>query len=81
MRYNENKVAYIQPNYNDLVTNINTYQEQIDAKLEHAFQVMSTFSTDIAKVKYAHDYLVHTIDYVSDSTYNQNIYSISFLDF
>lgn len=73
--YSNEKVAYVVPKYNGLMTDIQTYQEQIDNQLAHAFEVMSTFSTDIAKVKYAHDYLVHTIDYVSDSEYNQNIYS------
>lgn len=73
--YSNEKVAYVVPKYNGLMADIQTYQEQIDNQLKHAFEVMSTFSTDIAKVKYAHDYLVHTIDYVSDSEYNQNIYS------
>lgn len=32
-----------------------------------------SLDSDGARVKYAHDYLTHTIDYVSGSPYNQTI--------
>lgn len=73
--YSNGNVAYVVPGYNGLETNIDEFQKEIDTQLERVFEVMDTFSTDIDKVKFSHDYLIHTIDYVLDSKYNQSIYS------
>ena len=73
--YSNGDVAYVVPGYNGLETNIDEFQKHIDTYLESAFEVMDTFSTDIEKVKFSHDYLIHTVDYVLDSKYNQSIYS------
>lgn len=69
------KVISVTPQYNDLSEDISGNRSIIEKSVENALDVMSTLDNDIEVVKYAHDYIIHTNDYVLDSSYNQNIYS------
>ena len=72
---NYNCVTSITPVYNELVYDIPGYTEQFENALADALADMWSLGSDAERVKYAHDYLTYTNDYVLNSPYNQSAYS------
>lgn len=74
--YNNNgEVTQLTIGTNDTAGNLRAYQQAFESAVTKVLVKANTFSTDIEKVKYVHDYLTNTIDYVYNSPLNQSAYS------
>lgn len=87
--YDHPELFWVKPNYryhydeNGFITEVNpayyegdisTMQSEVDESIQEALADMWSLSEDIEKVKYAHDYLTNTIDYVHNDM-DQSAYS------
>lgn len=74
--YNGNgQVTSLTVNFNGTANDLKTAQKYFESAVSNLLLKASTLDTDIEKVKYVHDYLTNTINYVSNSAYNQSAYS------
>ena len=63
--YNEyGNITDLEMNYNSLADDIEGNTLAMEKSVYPALKAMSELPNDIEKVKYAHDYLTHTVDYV-----------------
>jgi len=72
---NYNCVTSITPQYHDLVYDIPSYTARLESTLSDALADMWSLGSDAERVKYAHDYLTYTNNYVLNSPYSQSAYS------
>ena len=72
---NSRIVTSLDPQYNDLVNDIDGYRARIEETSKNALAALWNMQTEIEKVKYAHDYLTHINDYELGCPYNQSGYS------
>lgn len=68
-------VTSVTVNFNGTANNIAQAQSDFERCAANLLLKAQTFSTDIEKVKYVHDYLTNINDYVAGSMYNQSAYS------
>lgn len=68
-------VTTVTVNFNGTADNITQAQSDFERCVANLLLKAQTFSTDIEKVKYVHDYLTNINDYVAGSQYNQSAYS------
>lgn len=74
--YNKyDQVTKVKPKYNELASDIAGNRAKMEQAVSGALADMWSLSDPTAQVKYAHDYLVSTITYDLNSTYNQTAYS------
>lgn len=87
--YDHPELFWVRPNYyyhyddNGYITEVNplyydmdmaTMQSEVEENIKDALADMWSLADDVEKVKYAHDYLTHTIDYVANDL-DQSAYS------
>ena len=72
---NYGNVTSITPEYYDLVDQIPDHASHMESAVSDALADMWSLDSDAERVKYAHDYLTSTIEYVAGSSYNQSAYS------
>lgn len=71
----ENYVTSIEPVYNDLAADIPGNTAIVEAAAARALADMWSLESDLARAKYAHDYLTQFNDYISGCRHNQDLYS------
>lgn len=77
-RYRYNKsglVTEFHPGYNDLAAEREANQEKLEAAAAEALADLWSLPTQVEQVKYAHDYLTHTVTYDLNAPYTQTAYS------
>ncbi len=74
-RNNSNIVTKVVPKYNGLVKDIAGNTAKMEQALADPLAKMWSMANDVARVKFAHDYIVSNVGYGADSVYNQSAYS------
>ncbi len=77
VRYSYNQygcITKIKPDYNDLAADIPANKAAFDAALVKALADMWSLPDDVSRAKYAHDFLVDTVDYTYDMPHGQTAY-------
>lgn len=69
------EVTSVTVSFNSTANGLSDHQRAFESAVSKVLTKANTFSTDIEKVKYVHDYLTNINNYVSGSPLNQSAYS------
>ena len=72
---NSGNVTTLTPTYNELVYDIQGATRQLQEATAQAVADMRALGEPLYQVKYAHDYLTNTVNYVMGAPHNQNCFS------